>query len=73
MYVCVCNTVTDRRIREAIAAGADSFEALQEELDVSTCCGSCEPEVRAILAEAKTRALARAPFAGGPPLRFHAA
>jgi bacterioferritin-associated ferredoxin len=51
MYVCICNGVSDRRIREAVANGATSFEALQEELDVSTCCGCCEPEVREILAE----------------------
>ncbi|HET7674096.1 MAG TPA: (2Fe-2S)-binding protein [Gammaproteobacteria bacterium] len=51
MYVCVCNTVSDRRIREAVAAGASSFEALQATLGVSTCCGCCEPEVREMLAE----------------------
>ncbi|HEX5314041.1 MAG TPA: (2Fe-2S)-binding protein [Gammaproteobacteria bacterium] len=51
MYVCICHGVTDRRIREAVDAGADSFETLQETLDVSTCCGCCAPEVREILAE----------------------
>lgn len=51
MYVCICNGVTDRRIREAIADGARNFEALQETLGVSTCCGCCEDEVRELLAE----------------------
>ncbi len=51
MYVCICNGVTDHSIRRAIAAGARSFEALQETLGVSTCCGCCEEEVRELLAE----------------------
>lgn len=51
MYICICNAVTDHRIRDAIDAGADTFEALQNELHVATCCGSCECEVREILAE----------------------
>ncbi|MGH8161398.1 MAG: (2Fe-2S)-binding protein, partial [Gammaproteobacteria bacterium] len=36
MYICICNGVTERRIREAVAAGTTSFEALQERLKVST-------------------------------------
>lgn len=50
MYVCVCNAVTDSEIREAYAEGACSFEALQDELGVATCCGCCEPIARQILA-----------------------
>ena len=51
MYICVCNAVTDHRIREAVTEGNTTFEALQESLEVSTCCGCCESEVREILAE----------------------
>ncbi|MGH8274968.1 MAG: (2Fe-2S)-binding protein [Gammaproteobacteria bacterium] len=51
MYVCICNGVTERHIRAAVAEGATSFEALQERLEVSTCCGCCEEEVREILAD----------------------
>lgn len=49
MYVCICNGVTESRIRQAVADGDTTFEALQEHLDVSTCCGCCEEEVRAVL------------------------
>ncbi|MDN5864357.1 MAG: (2Fe-2S)-binding protein [Gammaproteobacteria bacterium] len=49
MYVCICNGVTERRIREAVAAGDTTFEALQEDLGVATCCGCCEEEVRGVL------------------------
>lgn len=55
MYVCLCNGVTDHCIREAIANGARSFEALQETLEVSTCCGCCDDEVRELLAECLER------------------
>lgn len=51
MYVCLCNAVSERRIRRAVASGDTSFEALQEDLGVSTCCGCCEEEVRDILAD----------------------
>ena len=50
MFVCICNAVTDSEIREAYADGARTFEALQDELGVSTCCGCCEPVAREILA-----------------------
>ena len=51
MYVCICNAVTERQVKEAINAGADSAQALAECLGVSTCCGSCRPTVEAVLSE----------------------
>lgn len=52
MYVCVCNAVTDRQIRRAVRNGIVTFERLQLELAVSTCCGRCEPFARQVLADA---------------------
>lgn len=49
MYICICNGVTDREIREAAAAGADSLDALREELGVASCCGTCACAAEAIL------------------------
>lgn len=43
MYVCVCNAVTDKAIKQAVQQGHDSFEAIQCELSVGTCCGRCKP------------------------------
>jgi len=60
MYVCVCNAITDSEIRESYADGARTFEALQDELGVSTCCGCCEPMVRDILATCQAEEHARA-------------
>jgi bacterioferritin-associated ferredoxin len=51
MIVCVCKSVSDRKIRAAVAEGADTFDELQFELGVATCCGKCEPSVRDIMAE----------------------
>jgi bacterioferritin-associated ferredoxin len=52
MYVCVCNAVSESRLREAVAEGACDFESLQVRTEAATCCGCCEPEVRTILKDA---------------------
>lgn len=41
MFVCLCNAVTDRQIKESVAAGARSLGELQSSLGVATCCGCC--------------------------------
>ena len=42
MYVCVCNSVTDRQIRKAVHNGCNSMSKLRDELRVATGCGKCE-------------------------------
>ena len=51
MIVCVCKSVSDRKIRATIAEGVDTFDELQFELGVATCCGKCEPSVREMMAQ----------------------
>ncbi|AJK47202.1 (2Fe-2S)-binding protein [Burkholderia plantarii] len=51
MIVCVCKSVSDRKIRASLAEGVASFDELQFELGVSTCCGKCEESVRELMAE----------------------
>ena len=41
MYVCICNNVTDREIRDAVKNGVTTLEALSQQLKVATCCGRC--------------------------------
>ncbi|MCG2586696.1 bacterioferritin-associated ferredoxin [Massilia sp. TS11] len=41
MIVCVCNNISDREIRQAADFGLTSFDELQRELGVATCCGQC--------------------------------
>ena len=49
MFVCLCKSVTDHEIRDAVDAGVCSFEDMQERLEVSTVCGACTCEVKQIL------------------------
>tara|TARA_Y100000588_G_C14193550_1_gene899133 strand:+ start:891 stop:1052 length:162 start_codon:yes stop_codon:yes gene_type:complete len=42
-------------ILEAIDQGADSFEALSEELGVGTGCSTCVEEVQQLLAQKKQK------------------
>jgi len=41
MYICVCNAITERQVRESVAAGAATLTDLQFDLGVATCCGCC--------------------------------
>lgn len=52
MFVCVCNRVTDRAIREAVDRGIGSVDELADELRVATCCGRCRDFAQRILHEA---------------------
>jgi bacterioferritin-associated ferredoxin len=52
MYVCVCNAVTDREIRSAVALGVRSLADLQTTLGVATCCGRCADCARGIVRDA---------------------
>jgi bacterioferritin-associated ferredoxin len=49
MIVCVCNNVSDRKIRQAIDAGMTTMPQLREHLDVGTCCGKCHVSAKKIL------------------------
>ena len=51
MYVCNCEGVTEREIRQAVRLGACSMRALETSLCVAQNCGKCAPEVRVILRE----------------------
>ena len=58
MYVCICNGVTDRQVREAAEAGCDSVSELTMRTGLGSTCGSCLPLAEAIMAEVRaTRAL----------------
>lgn len=41
MYVCICNEVTDRQVKEAVDQGARTIRDLNKELCVGNCCGKC--------------------------------
>ncbi len=41
MFVCVCNGITERQVREAIDQGATSLQDLTACLGVASGCGTC--------------------------------
>ncbi len=41
MYVCICNGVTERQIREAAAAGCTTVAELTMRTGAGASCGSC--------------------------------
>ena len=41
MIVCMCHRISDRDIAHAARQGCASFDELQFELSVATCCGKC--------------------------------
>ena len=51
MYVCICNAVTDKQIRQAAKRGANDLWSLERELGVAAGCGSCREMASEILAE----------------------
>lgn len=55
MYVCICNAVTDRQIRQAAEQGVSSMAELSRRTGCSDCCGSCEDLASEILEDAVRR------------------
>jgi bacterioferritin-associated ferredoxin len=51
MYVCICNAITDKQIRQAADSGATSLWELQKQLGVASNCGSCKEAASQILQE----------------------
>jgi bacterioferritin-associated ferredoxin len=41
MYVCLCNAVTERAIREAAQTGVRTLAELSRRTGCGDCCGSC--------------------------------
>lgn len=61
MYVCVCNAITDREIRQCADLGACSISELSSCLGVATNCGRCAQTAQQVLDEhAASRALPQA-------------
>lgn len=72
MYVCICNAITDKQIRQAAKRGVDSLPALQNELGVAAGCGSCMEVAEGILADSKVETRKTRPQVYRPA-PFHAA
>lgn len=53
MYICICNAVTEKEIRQTVELGADSFQQISNDLGVATCCGKCKKEACRVIREHK--------------------
>jgi len=60
MYVCMCNAITEREVRECARSGCCSLDALCTELGVGSGCGRCRPMAKEILDETRAEPLALA-------------
>jgi len=56
MYVCICNAVTDKMIRAAVAEGAATLADLNRMTGCSGCCGSCADLAEEVLRGARSPA-----------------
>jgi assimilatory nitrate reductase catalytic subunit len=48
-WICVCHSVTAGTIRRAIEGGCDNVAAVGAATRAGTNCGSCKPEIAALL------------------------
>jgi len=68
MYVCHCQVVNDRRIRETIDAGARTPSQVARACGAGATCGGCVPMIRRLLAEqADTGCALACPMASAVP------
>ena len=51
MYVCLCNGVTDRQVREAVTNGCGSVGELTMRTGCGANCGSCLEMAASMIAE----------------------
>jgi bacterioferritin-associated ferredoxin len=51
MYVCVCRAVTDREVKAAIEAGADTVAAVTRVCCAGDDCGACHGVIRELIEE----------------------
>lgn len=51
MYVCLCNGVTERQIREVAEAGCRTLAELTMRTGCGATCGSCLPMAQGLLDE----------------------
>jgi len=61
LYVCICNAVTEKAVRECVAGGCCSLDELAMELGVGAGCGRCRDCASDVLNEAQGKPAALSP------------
>ncbi len=49
MWVCVCKAVTDQQVRECIANGAETREAVTKACEAGGDCGACHEKIEEMI------------------------
>jgi bacterioferritin-associated ferredoxin len=62
MIVCICNNVSDQKIRQAVDLGVTSMSELRNQLEVGTFCGKCHPCAKRVLRECLAEASQEQPM-----------
>lgn len=57
MYICICNAITEKAVRECAANGTCSLEQLAFELGVGTGCGRCRECAHDLLRDLRQEAI----------------
>jgi bacterioferritin-associated ferredoxin len=52
MYICICNAITERQVRDCAEEGTRSMDELALKLGVGAGCGRCRECAAELLAEA---------------------
>lgn len=68
MFVCICNAVSDREIRDLARRGVETLEELRMLTGCSDCCGQCAEEAERILLAAIAAERSRGQLPGLPVL-----
>ena len=63
MYLCLCNGLTDRNVREAAAAGQRTVKGVLRHHGIKPQCGKCLSYIKQTLADHDERAEHCAPAA----------
>ena len=64
MYICICNAVTEKAVRECAGNGACSVEQLTAELGLGAGCGRCRECANALLQDVQGEGCAALSAAG---------
>jgi len=52
LYICICNAVTEKAVRDCVSGGACSLDQLAFELGVGSGCGRCRDCAAELLRDA---------------------
>jgi len=68
MVVCLCQGVSEKRVRGAISAGAHSRKAVTKACGAGAGCGGCHAAIRELIREQQAQATAHADAPEAPLL-----